>query len=356
MRDVSANKSWWSRRALLTAVGIGAVALAGRTAFAASTPEWQAIEAAAKSEKQLILYHNTRPQGAEPLLADFKKAYPWVEAEQMRLGSAPLIERFGTEFASNRHVADVLITFPDDRVFEGLKNGWTATWTPPEIAAYPKEANVDNKMFAVHQAREAIIWNKQKVKAADAPKEWADLFDPKWKGKIGMNPPWRSVSVQSIVAFWEDKLNIQNPAQKMKDLDVRFFEGSSGIVQAVIRGDVQVAELSDLPLNPMLEDGAPIGFFYPASGTTITTGYAMVAAKAPHPNVAKVFVNWLLSAEGQKSFQENAGLSATRPGTPPLKHVPATEKLTNTVEGVKLIPPERQKKMIEEWRTVFGVR
>ena len=347
----------WSRRAFLAAASCGAALLAiGGAVAAPPTPaEWAAVETAAKNEKQLVLYHNTRPQGAEPLLADFKKAYPWIEAEQMRLGSAPLIERFATEFGAGRNVADVLITFPDERVFEGLKTGWAVEWTPPEIGAYPKEMNVDNKMFAVHTAREAIIWNKQKVKASEAPKEWTDLFDPRWKGRIGMNPPWRSVSVQSIVAFWEDN-GIQNPAQKMKDLDVRFFEGSSGIVQAVIRGDVHIAELSDLPLNPMLEDGAPIGFVYPKSGTTKTTGYAMVAGKAPHPNVGKLFVNWLLSAEGQKSFQEHAGLSATRPGTPPLTHVPATDKLTNAVEGLKLIPPERQKKMIDEWRTVFGVR
>ena len=40
------------------------------------------------------------------------------------------------------------------------------------------------------------------MKPADAPKEWTDLWDPKWKGKVGMDPPWRSIAVQGIVAFW----------------------------------------------------------------------------------------------------------------------------------------------------------
>ena len=347
-----------SRRAVIAALACGALlSVVGAAIAAPPTPaEWAAIEAAAKKEGQLMVYHNIRPQGAEALMQDFRKAYPAITAEQMRLGSAPLIERYSTEFAAGRNVADVMITFPDERVFDGLKAGWMAEWTPPQAAGFPKEMNVENKMFAVNQAREAIVWNTQRVKAADAPKEWADLFDPKWKGKIGMNPPWRSVSVQSVVALWEDKLGIQNPAQKLKDLDVRFFEGSSGIIQAIIRGDVQVAELSDLPLNPMLEDGAPIGFSYPKAGTTVTTGYVWAAGKAPHPNAAKVFVNWLLSAEGQKSLQTHGGLSATRPGTPPLSQIPATAALPNTVEGLTLIPPERQKKMIDEWRTVFGVR
>ena len=74
--------------------------------------------------------------------------------------------------------------------------------------------------------------------AADAPKEWADLFDPKWKGKVAINPPWRSVSVQQIVAFWEDN-GIPDPAEKLKANDVRFFEGSGGIIQAVLRSERQ---------------------------------------------------------------------------------------------------------------------
>ena len=337
--------------------GAACAALAGWiAAVPAVAADWAEIEKAAQAEGTVMVYHNLRPQGAEPLMEDFKKANPNIKApEQMRLGSAPLIERFSTEFAADRNVADVMITYPDERVFDGIKNGWATEWTPPEIKAFPAEMNVDNKMFAVNQAREAIIWNKQKVKAADAPKEWEDLFDAKWKGRIGMNPPWRSISVQSIVALWEEK-GITDAAQKLKDLDVRFFEGSSGIIQAVIRGDVHVAELSDLPLNPMLEDGAPVGFAYPKSGTTVTTAYIWVSGKAPHPNAGKVFVNWILSAEGQNALQKHGGLSATRPGTPPLSHIPATESLPNTVDSMKLVTPERQKKMIEEWRTVFGVR
>ena len=68
--------------------------------------------------------------------------------------------------------------------------------------------------------------------------------------------------------------------------------------QAVLRGDVMVATLADLPLEPGLEDGAPIGFVYPKSGTATNSGYVMVSGRAPHPNAGKVFVNWLMSAPG----------------------------------------------------------
>ncbi|KAB0268876.1 ABC transporter substrate-binding protein [Microvirga brassicacearum] len=343
----------------LVAAAAGALAvatLAGPAAQAqAPSPSWDQVVAAAKKEGTLTFYNNLQPNGIEPLLAKFKEAYPDIQPEQIRLGSNPLIERFQTEFNAGRNIADVLITFPDERISEGMKAGWMAEWTPPELPNFPPEINEANKVFTLQYAREAIIWNKSKVKPADAPKEWTDLFDPKWKGKVGMNPPWRSVSIQQVVAFWEDK-GITNPAQKLKDNEVRFFEGSGGIIQAVLRGDVSVAELTDLPLNPLLEDGAPVGFVYPASGTTLSANKAFVAAKAPHPNAARVFVNWLMTKDGQEALQKYCGLSVTRKGAPPLSNLPATSQVPNVVDGEKILTPQRQAKIINEWRTVFGIQ
>ena len=348
-----------ARHALIAALTAG-LALLPLTAAAQTAPtaeQWAAIEAAATKEGKVSFYHNLNPGGAELLVNEFRKDRPGIDVEQTRLGSAPLVERFGTEFAAGRNIADVVITFPEERMFEGMKTGWMAAWVPPELKSFPATVNYQSKnmMFNVQTSREAIIWNKQKVKPAEAPKEWADLFDPRWKGKVGMNPPWRSVAIQGIVAYWE-KLGLGDTAAKLKANDVRFFEGSGGIIQAVIRGDIYVSELTDVPLNVALADGAPIGFIYPKSGTTLSKSYVFVAAKAPHPNAAKVFTNWLLTAKGQELLQKFGGLSATRPGIPPLSHLPATPTLSNTHDGLDLTPPAKQKEIVDHWRTVFGVQ
>ncbi len=275
----------------------------------------------------------------------------------MRLGDNPLIERFSTEFNFNRHTADVVITFPDDRLWDGLKDGWALKWQPPELAGnFPADINHEDQVYTLQYARVAIIWNKNLVKKEDEPKEWADLFDPKWKGKVGFNPVWRALTVQQIVAFWEDKLGIKNVADKLKEQNVRFFEGSGGVSQAVLRGDVQIAPLDDLPLNPFLVDGAPMGFVYPESGTSVSTNMSFIAAKAPHPNAAKVFLNWLMSKKGQEVLQKNAGLSVSRSDVAPLEFLPRTSDLKNAVNGPSLLTPQRSKEMVQEWRTKFGVQ
>ena len=344
-----------NRRTALFGLG-AACALTTVPSPARAAEDWPAVQAAARKEGALSFYHNLRPQGVETLLAEFKKANPGIQTEQIRLGSAPLIERFSTEFNAGRNLADVMLTFPDDSLFAGVdKSGWAAEWTPPELAAFEPKVNHGNRMFAVHTSRNIIIWNKQRVKPADAPKEWADLWDPKWKGRVGMDPPWRSIAVQGVVALWV-KNGIPDAAQKLKANDVRFFEGSAGVYQAVLRGDVMVATLADLPVEPGLEDGAPIGFVYPQSGTAVNDGYIMVNGHAPHPNVGKVFVNWILSAPGQAVLQEQGGLPVTRPGVAPLKFLPPTSALSNVIDSLQILSGKEQDKTIETWRQTFGIR
>ncbi|MDT7951585.1 MAG: extracellular solute-binding protein [Acetobacteraceae bacterium] len=339
------------RRAALT---LFASLAAGATARAAD--DWAEVEPAARKEGRVVLYHNMRPQGAEILLGAFRKAHPGIETEHIRLGSAPLNERFATEFNAQRNLADVMLSFPDDTFFKGVDSGgWALQWSPPEFAAFPPKDNHQNRAFAVNTTRNVIIWNKNRVRAPDAPKEWSDLWSARFKGRVGMDPPWRSVAVQGVAALW-NKLGMTDAAEKLRDNDVRFFEGSAGVYQAVLRGDVQIATLADLPLEPGLEDGAPIGFVYPQSGTAYSDGYLFVSARAPHPAAAKLFANWLLSVPGQESLQENDGLPVTRPGVPPPKFIPPTASLSNAVDTLTLIGGSGQDDLIRHWRTVFGIR
>ena len=208
----------------------------------AAAQSWNEVVAAAEKEGKLTLYHNIRPAGIEVVLQKFRAAFPKIQTEQIRLGSGPLNERFSTEFTSGRNLADVLISYADDAVMQTVKERFTE-WEPPEFKGnFPASIRIDGRLYVLQQAREVIIWNKGLVKDADAPREWADLFDPKWKGKVALNTPWRSISVQQLFAYWED-IGIKDAAERMKANEVRFFEGSSGVIQAVIRGDVAVAHL-----------------------------------------------------------------------------------------------------------------
>lgn len=318
---------------------------------------WDEVVKAAEKEGRLVWYTNQRAAGIEPLLKKFRVAYPKIQTEAVRIGSNPLMERFTTEFNAGRHQADVVTTFFDERLLAGLKQGWMAQWSPPEWGKnYRPEYNLDNMLFTLSHAREAIVWNKNLVKDADAPKEWAELFDSKWKGKVGVNPAWRAIPICQLIAFWEDKLGLGDTATKLKQNDAFFFEGSGGAIQALIRGDVHVVQLTDDVLNPLLEDGAPIGVHYPVSGTTTSATVNFVAKNAPHPNAAKVFLNWLMSESGQLEMQTELAMAVTRDGMRPLSKLPATKDLPKVVPGPSVLTSERRARIVEHWRKVFGVR
>jgi iron(III) transport system substrate-binding protein len=63
-----------------------------------------------------------------------------------------------------------------------------------------------------------------------------------------------------------------------------------------------------------------------------------------------------MTEKGQKFLQDFGGLAVTRNGAPPLSHLPATASLPNTIDGLELLPPAKQKEIVDHWRTTFGIQ
>ena len=320
----------------------------------AQEADWAKAVAAANKQGHLNILHNTPPPLGDLWFAEFNKAFPNITVEATRLGSSELMQRFNTEYAAGVSQNDALITLWDDTLAKWQKDGWICSFVPPESAAFPAQFKRDNQIYTIQLIRSTITSNKTRIHDADAPKEWADFFDPKWKDKIGMDPPWRSVAVQEMLAYW-DTLGMKDVARRLKANGVRFFNGSAGVIQAVIRGDIQVAAVIDPPVISALSDGAPVRVVYPASGVPAIATTAMLPAKAPHPEAGMVFLNWAMSEPGQQSFQDIVGSPVSRPGIKPPKLVPGIEG-QKIVLSTELLTTDKQKAIINEWRTVFGLQ
>ncbi|MFN7594963.1 MAG: hypothetical protein ACK5PU_05075, partial [bacterium] len=106
-------------RGLTRRAVVGTFIGAAASAPALAQQEWSQVVAAARREGRVVFYCNLQPNGIEPLLQAFREANPGIRTEYIRLGSAPLIERFQTEFNAGRNLCDVMITFPDERFDEG---------------------------------------------------------------------------------------------------------------------------------------------------------------------------------------------------------------------------------------------
>ena len=228
------------------------------TPFIAAAPRafaqdagWADVVAKANQQGHLNLVHNLPPPLGDNWIADFNKEFPKIEVEATRLGRSELAQRVNTEYPAGASKTDAFITLWDDTVRDWAAKGWVRKWRAPEAAHFDPKYIVDDQLFIVQVIRSSLTSNRTRVKDADAPRDWTDMFNPKWKGRIGMDPPWRSVAVQQMLAVW-DQLGIKDAAKRLKDNDVRFFNGSAGVVH--VRNAPSPAATSAFALGRELVD------------------------------------------------------------------------------------------------------
>jgi iron(III) transport system substrate-binding protein len=338
-----------ARRALLATPFIAAASRAiGQTA------DWDKIVEAANKQGHLNLTHNIPPPLGDQWVGEFNKQFPKIAVEATRLGSSELMQRYNTEYPAGASQTDACLTLWDDTLLTWAGNGWVKSWHPPEAAGYDSKYVIQDQLFVIQVIRSSLVSSKSKIKDPDAPKEWTDFFDPKWKDKIGMDPPWRSVAVQQMLAVWHEQ-GMRDVAKRLKDNGVRFFNGSAGVVQALIRGDIWVAAVIEPAAVSALGDGAPVRIVYPPSAVPAVGTPAFVPAKSPNQEAGMVFLNWALGVQGQQSLLDAMGSPVTRKGIGGPKLVPGIEN-QKVVLSTELLNPEKQKAIIDEWRQVFGLQ
>src|SRR5690242_3010920 len=304
------RRNRFSRRDVLKGTG----ALAAGTVFAsplsAAAPPPSAITpeliAAAKKEGKVVYYTSIDLPLAEKIAKSFEAKFPGVAVRVERTGAERVFQRIGQEYSSNIHAVDVVNSSDASHLIVWKREGLLAPFVPEDVAKHYPDAHRDpDGMFASFRIGLCIIaYNTNLVKAEDAPKSFADLLDPKWKGKlVKAHPGYSGTIVTSTLAVsktlgWEylEKLGQQQVLQVQSAVDPprKVALGERPVM-------VDGAEASTLQL---IQSGAPIVPVYPVEGTPAVTLNGALMKQAPHPNAARLFMNFMFSREGQQIFVE----------------------------------------------------
>jgi len=262
---------------------------------------------AAKREGEVVYYASMNLSEANALIGEFEKRFPFIKVKLNRTGSEKLLTRVLTEARAKKTFADVIQTVEFSmHIFS--RSGILARYTPQANSLYPKDFKEEGFWTTVYYNTYVTGYNTRLVPARTLPKTYDDLLDPKWKGKLmieGTKAEWFAGMLQILGhergLKYMRELAKQQPSPR---------EGHELLAQLVVAGegviDINIPAAS---VERMKERGAPIDWTALGSVPAVMVG-AGVAAQAPHPNAAKLFLEFVLSREGQKLVQTPGRMSA----------------------------------------------
>src|SRR5262245_58821616 len=319
------------RRLLQGATALGGAALATRVRAAAppAEPVTDALVEPAKKEGQVVYYTSIDLPVAEKIAKAFETKYPGISVRTERSGAERVFQRIGQEYASKIYAVDVANSSDAAHFVAWKRDGWLAPYVPEDVARfYPAEHRDPDGQFATCRVTLSVIgYNTNLVKADEAPKSFADLRDPEWKGKIIKAHPGYSGGTMTATfqtardLGWEfyEKLARQNvmQVQSATDPPKKLALGERAVM----------SDGAEYVLLLLKEDGKPVEPVYATEGSPLIVGPNGIFKKAPNPNAAKLFQSYSFSPEVQQLIIDSGGLRSVHPQA---KEKPGRRPLSET--------------------------
>ncbi len=311
-----------------------------------SAAEWKEK---AEAEGKLMFYATFNAADSKALTDAFKQLYPKIDAVYYRSTDAALMERILTENRAGQNLWDVAVMTS----FYGhnmKKRGMFAPYDSPERKYFRAGYKDDQGAWtSIYTNYAAFGYNTRAVPKAGVPKSYNDLLKPAWKGNIGMDSKAYEWFGTMLKAMGEEK-GLAYMRELAKQTQLR--AGRTLLAQLVAAGEFKGALTAYSQTFEVLKPaGAPVDWVYlnPVFANIHPTG---ISAKAPHPNAARLFMDFVLSKRGQEVIR-GMNRIPDRIDTPP--------EQARLMEGIKPVfaPTEvledfqRYGKMFEE---IFGGR
>ena len=248
------------------------------------------------------------PHGRElmtDLKARFERAHPTIDIDWVDLASQEVLDRIRAERGAPK--ADVWFGAPSEMFDRAAAEGLLVPYAPSWANAISADAkDTAGFWYGTYLTPEVIGYNTVAVKAADAPRDWADLAEPRWKGKLVLRDAAPSGTMQAIFGAMLQRSISQtgSTAQGWRwleriDANTREYTASPTILFQKLGRRDGVVTMYNMPELATLavRNNIPVKAVIPASGTPLLVDGIAIVRGAPHPEAATVFVNFVASKE-----------------------------------------------------------
>ncbi len=255
------------------------------------------LEAGARAEGALMLYTSMELEESQPIVAAFMRKYPFIRGEVYRASGADVAQKIITEYRGRKFLADIF-EGTGVEVAKMLNEGYGQAFFTPRAGAFPRQAKDPNGFWVATRYNMLVAaWNTNLVAPADAPQTYEDLLDPKWGGKIGIEAD-SDVWLATLLEYWgEAKATAFFRQLGAQQLLIR--KGHTLLAGLIVAGEVPMSPTTYNHRPELLKSRrAPIDW-RPLQPVVAVPHVISLPKNAPHPHAAMLFVDFLLSTEGQ---------------------------------------------------------
>ncbi len=284
----------------LTACGSAAI---GTTTEVAPAQQPTELLPQARQEGKVVWYTTFADSDVDDMIAAFQKVYPGIKVDALRLSADKLPSRLVTEQRGRKYNADV-ISADCEPVYQLIKVGTLTPYQVPQAPALPAQLRnlPDGYRNAVYILTSAIAYNPDGVRAQHLrpPTSIEDLTEPQWKGRFSIDPSAINWYESLISAMGHDRALAL--VRRLGDNSPRLVESHTQSLTEVQSGEPLAAVNAYAYKAASLARKTPGRMaFSNTDPQPAAAALAEIANKAPHPAAAKLFLDWLMSSQGQAS-------------------------------------------------------
>lgn len=300
----------------------------------------------AKKEGTVMWYTSMNAEDAKKMADAFTTKYPFLKVEFFRSNSTKILTRALTETKTGAYLFDV-VAVSGFEIHQMIKSGIVQPYVSPESKVYPAMFKSSQGYWTDYFDSYAIIgYNTKLIARGQAPKDWPDLLQPKWKGKFMMDAEDTRWYATILDRWGEEKGRSFMKALAKQEMPIR--SGSSLIAQLVAAGEAPMGSVNVHTMERMKLKGAPVDWVATTDPIVVSLHPMGLSIKPAHLNAGKLFIDFVLSKNGQQVILD-VGRTSPRPGMDPrvdgskLKLYPTRPELADRY-------PQYEK----EYREIFG--
>jgi iron(III) transport system substrate-binding protein len=255
--------------------------------------------------RKLLIYTPHGQAQLRDFIASYKQQRPDTEIQFLDMGSREILERVRAE--RNRPQADLwwgaahttFQTAADENLLASYRPSWSDK-------APPSSHDVQYRWCGIYETPEVIVYNSEAVRAEDAPRDWDDVLDSRWRDKVLIRNPNPSDSMRAIFGamiwrFYKDTGSPEKGYDWLRNLDKNVHEYTADgtlLMQKVARreGLISLWNMPDVLLYKE-QRGFPLAYVLPTSGTPVIMDGIAVVRGAPNEEEAQRFYEFVTTPD-----------------------------------------------------------